>query len=62
LQPVACTTGHTEERCPLHGECVFLEVWDEATKAMADVFDRTTFKDLIKRCKHKGAYVESYCI
>jgi len=62
FQPVSCVTGRTEERCSLYGKCVFLEVWDEAGKAMADVFDRTTFADLVKRSKHKGLYVSSYCI
>jgi Rrf2 family protein len=62
FRPVACTTGQSEDRCPLYGDCVFLEVWDEATKAMADVFDRTTFRDLIKRCKPKEVRAPSYCI
>jgi len=62
FRPVTCTVGNSEERCPLYGECVFLEVWDEAREAMSGVFDRTTFADLVKRCKHKGVYVSSYCI
>ena len=62
FEPVSCLTGHSEERCSLHGECVFLEVWDEARKAMTDVLDRTTLQDLIKRSKQKGPYVASYHI
>jgi DNA-binding IscR family transcriptional regulator len=62
FQPVSCITGRTEQRCSLHGECVFLEVWDEARKAMTDVLDRTTLQDLIKRSKQKGPYVASYHI
>jgi Rrf2 family cysteine metabolism transcriptional repressor len=59
---VSCTTGHSEDPCPLYGDRVFLEVWEEATKAMADVFDRTSFRDLIKRCKPKEVQASSYCI
>jgi len=62
FRPVACTTGHSEERCPLYGDCVFLEVWEEARKAMTEVFDRTTLQDLVKRRKHKGTYVSLYNI
>jgi Rrf2 family cysteine metabolism transcriptional repressor len=62
FKPVSCTVGDSAERCPLYGECVFLDVWEEAGKAMSDVFDGTTFRDLIKRPNRKGVYVSSYCI
>jgi Rrf2 family cysteine metabolism transcriptional repressor len=61
FRPVPCTTGHSVDRCPLDDDCVFLEVWEEATKAMSDVFD-TTFTDLARRRKPKEAHVSSYCI
>jgi Rrf2 family protein len=62
LRPVTCVVGHAEGKCPLFGECVFLEVWDEAGKAMAQVFDRTTFQNLVERQNAGGVYVASYCI
>ncbi|MCX5684811.1 MAG: Rrf2 family transcriptional regulator [Planctomycetota bacterium] len=62
FQAVSCTTGHSEDRCSLYGDCVFLSVWEEATKAMSDVFDHTTFRDLVKRCKPKEVPASAYCI
>ncbi len=33
--------------CPLRPGCVLLPVWDKAHRAMMDVFESTTFKDLV---------------
>jgi len=62
FKPVSCLVGHSDERCPLYGGCVFLDVWEEAVKGMTDVFDRTTFQELVKRSKQKDPYVSSYTI
>lgn len=62
LEPVTCVVGQSDTRCPLYGGCVFLEVWQDAMKAMADVFEAATFQSLVERHKRKGAYVESYVI
>ena len=62
MRPVTCLTGHTEEKCRLYGSCVFLEIWEEAQKAMSEVFDRVTFKELIEREARKGVTVSTYNI
>jgi len=62
LQPVTCVTGHAEDKCPLYGDCVFLEVWAEAEKAMSEVFDRATFQDLVDRQRRKGVSAAAYSI
>ena len=42
------STGSGDE-CPLRSGCVLLPVWDKAHRAMMDVFDGTTFKDLVEQ-------------
>ncbi len=44
LMPVACVSGHA---CPLQGQCVFLDLWDEAKEAMVAVLDRRKLLDLV---------------
>jgi len=62
IEPVACVEAQTDKRCSLYGNCVFPDVWDEARKAMLDVFERTTLQDLVERSNRREAYVSSYCI
>jgi Rrf2 family transcriptional regulator, cysteine metabolism repressor len=50
LAPIACVTMEKEAAtCPLRGACVFMSMWKEAQQAMSNVYDRTTFQDLIER-------------
>lgn len=35
--------------CPLRPGCVLLPMWDKAHRAMMDVFDGTTFQDLVEQ-------------
>jgi Rrf2 family protein len=48
LAPVSCMTGDNAGRCALHGNCVFLDMWKRAEKAMVGVYDETTFQDLVE--------------
>ncbi len=41
--------NHPVPNCPHIAECVFIPIWEEASKAMTDVFERTNFKDLADR-------------
>ena len=36
-------------RCPLRPGCVLLPMWDKAHRAMMDVYDGTTFEDLLEQ-------------
>ncbi len=47
LAPVGCITSGSKDSCPLYGECVFLPLWERAQKALAEVYDGTTFQDLL---------------
>jgi Rrf2 family cysteine metabolism transcriptional repressor len=49
LVPVICKTGsRTGERCSIHPHCVFTGMWERAAKAMSDVYDCTSFQDLVE--------------
>lgn len=47
LAPVSCLTDRASKKCSLHGDCVFLGLWSRAAKALSDVYDKTSFQDLI---------------
>jgi Rrf2 family transcriptional regulator, cysteine metabolism repressor len=47
MVPVACMTGKAARDCSLHDNCVFIGVWKRAAKAMSDVYNMTSFQDLI---------------
>ncbi len=47
LVPVECMTGMSARSCTLSGNCVFLDMWKRAAKAVSDVYDRTSFQDLV---------------
>lgn len=31
----------------LHGDCIFLPMWEKIRLAIADIYDNTTFQDLV---------------
>ncbi|MFW6133346.1 MAG: RrF2 family transcriptional regulator, partial [Planctomycetota bacterium] len=47
LAPVRCVAARGEDNCPLRGQCAFADVWQRAEQAVADVYDSTSFKDLL---------------
>lgn len=49
LAPVVCVTPKGASSCPLERKCVFMEMWAQAQAAMENVYDRTTFQELIER-------------
>ena len=62
IQPVKCVAVGGAD-CPLRGKCSFEQMWKNAGEAIAEVFDSTTFQDLIDR--EPAALAEqsaSYCI
>ena len=63
VAPVNCAAGDDRNNCPLYGDCVFLPMWEKARKAMSDVYDKTTFQDLVEEGKKKvGQHVPCYSI
>lgn len=49
LRPVGCIGDQPVERCTLHDNCVFVPMWEKVQKAVSDIYDKTTFQDLIER-------------
>ena len=48
IVPVACMAGgKAAGKCRIHGNCVFIRMWGRAAKAMSDVYDGTSFQDLV---------------
>jgi Rrf2 family protein len=62
IAPVTCMTGRSDDKCPLYGDCVFLDVWTSALDAMVAVFDHTTLQDLVDRQSQKSVCEPTYCI
>jgi Rrf2 family protein len=63
--PVECVEDkHSKtQKCPLYGDCAFLGLWGKVQKAISDVYDHTTFHDLLEEeKKRKQKYVDSYMI
>lgn len=61
ITPAACLSDDNPEDCPLFENCVFLPMWKQAAEAVSEVFDSTTFEDLVKRERETCAGV-SYSI
>jgi len=48
----ACMACASKGNCPFLGDCAFMELWDQAQRAMDAVYDRTTIQNLIDQA-HK---------
>jgi Rrf2 family cysteine metabolism transcriptional repressor len=46
--PVSCMTDDNKGNCSLRSRCVFLGMWRRAAKALSDVYDQTSFQDLVE--------------
>lgn len=61
--PVDCVAGGSKDKCPLYGDCAFLPMWERVRQAISDVYDNTTFQDLVNQEKQKaGRHVLCYSI
>lgn len=49
IVPVACMrNGKDTKACILQGDCVFIGMWKRAAKAVWEVYDQISFKDLVE--------------
>lgn len=63
IAPVRCVAGSKDTDCPLHGNCAFMGMWARARDAIAEVYDETTFQDLMDEEQASARdYVAGYCI
>jgi len=47
LSPVECAAGKKKGACSMYGRCVFLSLWKRAEQALEEVYDGTTFRELV---------------
>ena len=53
LGPVVCSAPRgDEEDCDFYNDCVFRPLWDKAREALEQVYDGTTFADLVHQSEH----------
>ena len=66
IAPVTCInegSGDNAEKCPLTGSCVFLAMWERASRALSEVYDQTTFQNLVEEeGRMQTRYVSCYSI
>ena len=48
-ESVDCLKQGGSSHCPFRGECAFKDLWERAKSSMVDIFDTTTFQDLIDK-------------
>ena len=61
VAPAACVNDENPEACPLFGDCVFLPLWKRAADALNEVYDGTSFADLVEM-ESNNAATASYTI
>jgi Rrf2 family transcriptional regulator, cysteine metabolism repressor len=47
LAPVACMTDKASSSCALAGACAFIGMWQQVAVAVSEIYDRTSFQDLV---------------
>ena len=63
IAPVSCVAIPRSTDCPLYDNCAFMDMWTQARDAVAQVYDTTTFQDLIDAQQAAAdKYVACYCI
>jgi Rrf2 family protein len=63
LLPVSCMEESSPPECSLREECVFMPMWRQAHEAMMEVYDSTTFEDLVEEHRERmETAVPSYSI
>ena len=56
VRTVDCYLEDSTETCSLFVECVFVPMWERVRKAISDIYDSTTFQDLVDRDQHAPDY------
>jgi len=53
LAPIDCVSVMSHEACPMEGTCGLRWLWKEVRDAVAQILERTTFDDLVRKTKHR---------
>lgn len=48
-ESIDCLKKTNSSHCPFRGICVFKELWERARSSISDIFDATTFQDLVDK-------------
>ncbi len=63
VTPVKCLDDGASATCELAGQCAFMAMWTRARDAVTEVYDTTTFSDLVEAERAENtATPPSYCI
>lgn len=62
IGPVDCLADDSGTGCPLKTSCAFKRMWTRAGDAIAEVYDQTTFQDLLDEQQAAGDGLAAYCI
>jgi Rrf2 family protein len=63
IRPVTCTPDSTETVCSLHSHCVFQPMWEKIRTAISDVYDHTTFQELVdEEIRMSSEYLPTFTI
>ena len=60
--PVRCVGDSEIIDCPLHDNCVFMPMWAKARDAVQNIYDGTTFQDLIDEAALVDESIGQYSI
>jgi Rrf2 family transcriptional regulator, cysteine metabolism repressor len=59
LSPVECMVHGKKSSCSMYGNCAFRSLWRRAESALEEVYDGTTFQELVEEeandCHERGA-------
>jgi len=47
VAPIKCVADTNATDCPLYGTCAFLPLWERVKGAVTEIYDSTTFQDLL---------------
>lgn len=63
LEPVKCISNQKGPSCPLRQQCALVNLWIRAKNALEEVYDGTTFEDLVlqERTLDRSSLTD-YCI
>lgn len=63
FEPVDCEPCGGNRNCPLVGHCSFVSLWTRAGSAIREVYDHTSFQDILEEQPGlEGMTVADYCI
>lgn len=53
IEPTPCLNDANPEECPLFEDCIFIPLWKRAAEALSEVYDGTSFEDLVEMEKSR---------